>query len=55
MIEHLPRIADMFIGFGWGAIVFWIVPSMIRQHKEDRKVNRWWTKLDVKGESSQWR
>jgi len=55
MIEHLPRIADMFIGFGWGFIVFYAIPQLIRQHRENRKVNRWWTKLDVKGESSQWR
>ena len=55
MIDNLPRIADMLLGFGRGAIVFWIVPSMIRQHREGRKVNKWWTKLDVKGESSQWK
>jgi len=40
MIELLPRIADMFIGFCLGAIVFWVVPTIIKEYK---------------GESSQWK
>lgn len=50
MIEHLPRIADMFFGFCWGFIVFYVIPQGIKEHKQGKKekTNRWWTKLDVK-------
>ena len=42
MIELLPRIADMLLGFGWGAIVFWILPKLIKDIKS------------MKGDSSRW-
>ena len=57
MIDKLPQIGHTLFGFIWGAIVFWVVPSMIKEHKENRNVNRWWTKWDVKekGESTRWK
>lgn len=55
MLQHLTRIADILLGIGLGAIIFWIAPAMIRQHKKNKKVDKWWTKFDVKGESSRWK
>ena len=49
---ELARIADMLLGFGWGAMVFWALPTIIKERRKNkRRRERWWTKTDIKGES----